>query len=136
MAPTAKHRVLIIDDDALVATATQRVMHRAGYDARVALSALNGLEEARLSSPDVVLLDLNMPTFDGLDTVHVLRTEPSTRDALVVAFSGALADYDTKRLQHMGFDHVLAKPLEPAELLDRVAKLLRARQRARRSPSA
>ena len=123
----SKRRVLIIDDDAQLALATQKLMERAGYDASVASSALNGLEVARLFPPDVVLLDLNMPTFDGLDTVHVLRTEPSTRDAVVVAFSGALADHDPKGLQRMGFDHVLAKPVEPAELLKRVAKFLRAR---------
>lgn len=127
MAPAPKRRVLIIDDDAVVATATQRVMQHAGYDAHVALSALNGLELARHSPPDVVLLDLSMPTFDGLDTVHVLRTEPSTRDAVVVAFTGALAMHDAKRLHRMGFDHVLPKPVEPAELVKRVAKYLRAR---------
>ena len=127
MASTARRRILIIDDDKDVATATQRVMQNAGYDARVALSALNGLELARHSPPDVVLLDLNMPTFDGLDTVHVLRTEPGTRDAVVVAFSGALATHDAKRLQRMGFDHIIPKPVEPAELVKRVAKFLRAR---------
>lgn len=127
MASPARRRVLIIDDDADVATATQRVMEHAGYDTRVASSALNGLELARHSPPDVVLLDLNMPTFDGFDAVHVLRTEPSTRDAVVVAFSGVLAGHDTKRLQRMGFDHILPKPVEPAELVKRIAKYLRAR---------
>jgi CheY-like chemotaxis protein len=68
-----------------------------------------------------------MPNFDGLDAVHVLRTEPATRDAVVVAFSGALADHDAKRLHRMGFDHVLAKPVEPADLLARMEGYLRVR---------
>jgi CheY-like chemotaxis protein len=127
MVPTARRRILIIDDDADVAQATQRVMQHAGYEAQVALSALNGLELARQSPPDVVLLDLSMPTFDGLDTVHVLRTEPATRDSVVVAFSGELAAHDAKRLKSMGFDHVLSKPVEPADLVKHVARFLKTR---------
>jgi two-component system response regulator ResD len=60
-------RILVVDDDPMVATTVQRVLRPEGYDVDVALGGAQALEKARAHRPDLVVLDLMMPGIDGLE---------------------------------------------------------------------
>ena len=66
-------RILVVDDDPMVATTVQRVLRPEGYDVDVALSGAQALEQARAQRPDLVVLDLMMPGIDGLEVCRQLR---------------------------------------------------------------
>src|SRR5689334_25092383 len=68
-------RILVVDDDPMVATTVQRVLRPEGYEVEVALGGAAALEQARVSRPDLVVLDLMMPGMDGLEVCRQLRAQ-------------------------------------------------------------
>src|SRR5256885_11135996 len=66
-------RILVVDDDPMVATTVQRVLRPEGYEVDVALGGGQALEQARAKRPDLVVLDLMMPGIDGLEVCRRFR---------------------------------------------------------------
>ena len=115
-------RILVVDDDPMVATTVQRVLRPEGYEVEVALGGAQALEQARAQRPDLVVLDLMMPGIDGLEVCRQLRTEGSLPILMLTARSGTV---DRVRGLDTGADDYLVKPFAYAELLARVRALLR-----------
>jgi CheY-like chemotaxis protein len=125
-----KVRILIVDDDDQVRAGHQRLLERAGYEVRTSRSPFEGLELARDWSPDVVLLDLVMPTVSGFEAIKVFKKKPSTKDALLIAFSGMISEDEVERFRRIGFDEILPKPVRAEDLAARIGGFL-ARRRLR-----
>jgi CheY-like chemotaxis protein len=133
MSEPTKGRILIVDDDDRVRVAHQRLLERAGYDVRASPSPFEGLELVRDWPPDVILLDLVMPTVSGFEAVKVFRKKPSTKGALLVAFSGLITDDEVNRFRRIGFDEILPKPVPADDLAFRIEGFL-ARRRGGNAP--
>ena len=118
----APRRILVVDDDPMVATTIQRVLRPEGYEVEVALGGAAALEQAGLRRPDLVVLDLMMPGVDGLEVCRQLRTSGSLPILMLTARSGTA---DRVRGLDTGADDYLVKPFAYAELLARVRALLR-----------
>src|SRR3954468_14154877 len=88
----SKGRVLIIDDDDAVRQAHERLLVKSGYDVRAAAGPYEGLELTRDWPPDVILLDLVMPTISGFEAAKVFKKKAATRNAVLVAFSGMISE--------------------------------------------
>jgi two-component system response regulator MprA len=115
-------RILVVDDDPMVATTVQRVLRPEGYDVDVALGGAQALEQARAHRPDLVVLDLMMPGIDGLEVCRQLRANGNLPILMLTARSGTA---DRVRGLDTGADDYLVKPFAYAELLARVRALLR-----------
>jgi two-component system response regulator MprA len=115
-------RILVVDDDPMVATTVQRVLRPEGYEVDVALGGAQALERARAHPPDLVVLDLMMPGIDGLEVCRQLRAKGSLPILMLTARSGTA---DRVRGLDTGADDYLVKPFAYAELLARVRALLR-----------
>ena len=120
----SKGRVLIIDDDEAVRTGYERLLSKAGYDVRVSRSPYEGLEATSEWLPDIILLDLLMPTISGFEAVKVFKKKANTRGAVLVAFSGMISEDEQARFRRIGFDEVLPKPAVGATLLERIGIFL------------
>jgi two-component system response regulator MprA len=118
----AARRILVVDDDPMVATTIQRVLRPEGYDVDVALGGAAALEQARTHRPDLVVLDLMMPGIDGFEVCRQLRINGSLPILMLTARSGTA---DRVRGLDTGADDYLVKPFAYAELLARVRALLR-----------
>jgi len=114
-------RVLIIDDSALIREAGVIALELAGWEVAVAPDGEAGVAAATGDPPDGVLLDIEMPGIDGLETLRRLRADPRTA-ALPVAFLTAKGDDPAERaaLLAAGADAVIAKPFQLPELADAV----------------
>jgi CheY-like chemotaxis protein len=113
-------RVLVVDDERLVAQTVAAILNANGFEALEAFSGEEALETARRVHPDIVLSDVLMPRMSGVDLGMRLRQElPETR---VVLFSGQAATTELMRKAHdAGYAFELVpKPIHPEEL---VAKL-------------
>jgi CheY-like chemotaxis protein len=125
-------RLLLIEDNLLLAEATAEFLRDAGLEVQIAESGEEALQTAISFRPDIVLCDMRLPDMSGLDVAKALRANPVTRDALLVVHT-AMSDADLRVLEReMGKDQVnmfLSKPLTE-EKLDR---LLRARDALRKS---
>src|ERR1700736_50326 len=115
-------RILVVDDDPMVATTVQRVLRPEGYEVDVALGGEAALEQARANRPDLVVLDLMMPGIDGLEVCRRLRAGGTLPILMLTARSGTA---DRVRGLDLGADDYLVKPFAYAELLARVRALLR-----------
>ncbi len=83
-----------------------------GHETHVAHDGPSAVDAARRMSPDVAILDIGLPGFDGLEVARRLRKDPKLREVVLVALSGWVHPDDLARSREAGFDHHLAKPVE------------------------
>jgi two-component system KDP operon response regulator KdpE len=109
--------ILMIEDDASVATVVSDALEARGYRVRVAPSGAEGLDAALADPPDVVLLDLGLPDIDGIAVCRTLRTWSS--NPIVVLSADGAEDRKVAALDN-GADDYVTKPFSMAELLARL----------------
>jgi CheY-like chemotaxis protein len=118
-------RVLVVDDNVDLARGLARLLQIHGHDVRIAHDGPTGLDEAKRSKPDVVLLDIGLPGMDGYQLAACLREDETVKDATLIAISGYGQEEDLRLAKEAGFDHHLVKPIVSDELM----KLLRESER-------
>ena len=117
-------KILIIDDDPDIRSIARLSLSRlGGMDVIEAASGGEGVRRAREETPDVILLDMMMPTMDGLDTLAALRAQPATALTPVI-FLTARAGEEAERLRALGAAGVLIKPFDPRTLSQDVRALV------------
>lgn len=118
-------RVLIVDDDRLVAETLALVFEKSGFESTVAYSADEAMERARVSAPDLLLCDVTMPGRDGLSLVNdVAREFPSCRIIVLTAFYSnlkSIREQATRLQRPLG---ILTKPCQPSDLLREATAML------------
>ncbi len=114
-------RILLVDDNAAAADSLATLLGAWGARPHVAYDGRSGLKAMQDFKPDVVLLDLGMPSMDGFETARRIRQTEEGAKAMLIALSGWGQDADIKRCEQAGFDHHLVKPAN----LARLQKLLR-----------
>ena len=116
-------RVLVVEDNPDLAFGLRNNLEIEGYEVEVAQDGPRGLDRARESSPDLVILDLMLPGLDGYSVLRTLRSEGFQQPVLILTARGEEAD------KVMGFrlgaDDYVTKPFGVLELLARVEALLR-----------
>jgi PAS domain S-box-containing protein len=112
----APRRVLIIDDEVDVADSFAALLDAFGANPKVAYCCEEGLEALREFRPELILLDLGMPTPDGYETARRIRALPEGQDVVLVALSGWGKAQVEPRFADVGFDGHLTKPAELAAL--------------------
>jgi CheY-like chemotaxis protein/anti-sigma regulatory factor (Ser/Thr protein kinase) len=121
--PTARHRILVVDDSEDAASSLAMVLRIMGNEVRTAHDGLEGVEAAAAFRPDVILLDIGMPKLNGYDACRRIREQPWGKGVVIVALTGWGQDEDKRRSQEAGFDSHLVKPVEPAALEKLLAEL-------------
>lgn len=121
---TAKRKILIVDDDPQISQLMNAVLGSEGiYDITVCESGADALEKIEEWSPDLVLLDVNMPGLSGLETLSLVRRRE--KHVGVVLVSGNSDTEDVIKGLDSGADDYICKPFNPYELMARVRTQLR-----------
>lgn len=118
-------RVLIVDDDHLVADTLALIFGKSGFEATAAYSADEGLECARELNPNLLLCDVTMPGRDGLTLVSDITKEQP--DCRIIMLTGFYSNLKSVREHTSRLDRpvsILTKPCQPAELLREAAAML------------
>jgi CheY-like chemotaxis protein len=110
-------RVLIVEDSVDSAEILGELLKVWGHEIRLAHDGEGALRAAREFRPQVILLDIGLPDTDGYQVAHRLRQE-GLGGHLLVALTGYAEAQDRKRSQEAGFDRHLAKPVDPAALVE------------------
>lgn len=118
------YRILLVEDEPMVAKAMALPMRRQGYEVVIATDGQKGLDEVQNNPQqwDLVVSDLNMPNMDGVGFVSQLRH--MDYHGKVVIVTGYVAEDDMQKLQQVNVDAVLTKPITREELLACLQKLL------------
>ena len=123
----AKPKVLVIEDDRALAEVLSYNLQATGYEVLVATDGQNGLLQAQIKSPDIVILDLMLPVIDGLDVCRRLRSDPSTKELLIVMLTAKAEESDELIGFSLGADDYVTKPFSVKVLLERIKALRRRR---------
>jgi DNA-binding response OmpR family regulator len=119
----AMKRVLVVEDNPDLAFGLRNSLEIAGYEVIVAADGLAGVDQARATDPDVIVLDLMLPGMDGYRVLRTLREEGLAVPVLILTARGEEAD---KVLGfRLGADDYVTKPFGVLELLARIEALLR-----------
>jgi DNA-binding response OmpR family regulator len=105
-------RILLVDDERDSAESLAQLLKHLGHEVRTAFDGPEALEIAAGFVPDVVLLDLALPTTSGYDVARELRSQERLQDVRIIALSGYGSVEDRRRSQEAGFDRHLVKPVE------------------------
>ncbi len=118
-------RILVVDDDPAVSGALQRALRLDGYEVTLTADGPQALEELAIRPPDAMILDIGLPTIDGLDVCRRMRAAGDDTPVLMLTARDAVQD----RVDGLdaGADDYLVKPFALAELLARLRALLRRR---------
>ncbi len=116
-------RVLIVDDNDDARQALQRVLELSGHQVRAARDALSGIAAAEEHRPDVALVDIALPDFDGYEVARRLRARDADRRIRLVAITGYGQESDRRRALEAGFDVHLTKPVSHDRLKQIIAGL-------------
>ncbi|MCU0697587.1 MAG: response regulator [Myxococcaceae bacterium] len=117
--------ILIVDDEADLASLVEFNLKQAGLDTAVALTGEQALQLASRQKPDLVLLDLMLPDISGRDVCRKLRANPQTRDVPIVMLTARGEEADRVQGFEVGADDYVTKPFSPRELVLRVKAILR-----------
>ncbi|GGR02630.1 MULTISPECIES: response regulator transcription factor [Deinococcus] len=119
-----KQRILVVEDDLDIANVLRMDLEDAGFEVHHADAAMTGLIKAREEHPELILLDLGLPDFDGGDVVQRLRKNSSVP---IIVLTARDTVEEKVRLLGLGADDYIIKPFHPEELLARVKVQLRQR---------
>ena len=120
-------RILIVEDDKNTANLIATYLQKEGYLPLVENDGAKGLQVARDKQPDLVILDLMLPTIDGLDICRRLRSESNIPILMLTARE---EEIDRVLGFSLGADDYVVKPFSPRELVERVKAILRRTQPA------
>ena len=127
--PQAKHcRVLIVDDNVDAAQSLALLLNVCGHDVRLAHDGPAAVEAARDYRPDLAIMDIGLPGFDGYEAAKRMRQHPVLQHAMLVAMTGYGQENDRLRSLAAGFDHHLVKPVN-FDSVQEILALVSARER-------
>ena len=121
MTQSAQARVLVVDDERVIADTLSLILNRSGFQATAVYDGVAAIEKAHAWKPDILLCDVFMPGPSGVEVaIEIRRLHPQTR---ILLLSGQADVEDLlSEARRRGHDfHLLVKPVHPADLL----KLLR-----------
>ena len=118
-------RVLVADDKATSRELVRTVLEKDGYSVVEAADGIEALRSARESTPDLIILDLQMPGLDGFALVQELRKGEQFSAVPILALTASAMHGDRERAISLGFTSYVTKPIRLAMLRKEVERLLR-----------
>ena len=112
----AVHRVLIVDDDCDVVTATSMLLSLWGCESAAVVDPLRAEAAALAFRPDVILLDVAMPEMDGFEVARAIRRHAEFKHTKIIAISGFAHERNRVLAKACGIDCYFVKPVMPEEL--------------------
>jgi len=128
MTDQSQNVILVIEDDEDTNDLIIGVLNDAGFKGLSALDGENGIDIARSNKPDVIILDLMLPTIDGIEVCRRLMADTETRSIPVIVLT-AKQELSTKLSSFVaGAKRFLTKPFEDDELVNEIQRTIRQKQ--------
>jgi two-component system phosphate regulon response regulator PhoB len=120
-----KPTVLVVDDDTNLTQLYEAALSARGYHVFVANDGEAALTVAEKEKPDLILLDIMMPSIHGLHVLDILKATPETQDSRIIMLT-ALGDEATKEkaLETGAIDYIVKSESNMADILERIGKAL------------
>ena len=116
--------ILIVEDEPKNTTLIRDLLQVSGYSTIEATTGKQGVELAKASKPDLIIMDVQLPEMDGLEATQILKADATTSNIPVLALTSYAMKGDKERILEVGCDGYLAKPIDIQEFLKTVAEYL------------
>ena len=120
---------LVVDDSITVRRVTQRLLERNSMRVIVARDGVEAMSLLQEHTPDVILLDIEMPRMDGYEVASQVRNDPRLADVPIIMITSRVGDKHRARAIELGIDDYLGKPYQESQLLNAIEPLVLARRR-------
>jgi len=117
--------ILIVDDEPGIVVPIQFLMEQQGYNVMIAENGEDALDLIYKYKPDLVLLDIMLPTIDGYEVCEIVRLNPSTRNVKIIFLTAKGREVEIAKGMALGADAYIVKPFSNAELVAKVNELLK-----------
>ena len=124
-------KILLVEDHQEIWDFLSRRLKRRGYEVLVAEDGQQGLDMARTESPDLLLLDMNLPVMDGWTVAQTLKADAASKHIPIIALTAHAMAGDRDKAIAAGCDDYHAKPVDFSQLLNQIEAAL-----ATRSPTS
>lgn len=124
-----KLRALVVDDSLTMRKVLSRLLERDGYEVTVAKDGMDAMEQLQISTPDIVLTDIEMPRMDGFGLSRNIRDDERTKSTPLIVISSRTADKHQDLAKEIGVDAYFGKPVPDEELLAEMKALLKAHKK-------
>jgi two-component system alkaline phosphatase synthesis response regulator PhoP len=121
----AKDRILVVDDEEDLLELIHYNLSKEGYRVTCVASGEQALSEARSNPPDLIVLDLLLPSVDGLEVCKLLKNDSRTKHVPIVMLTAKGEEADMVTGLELGADDYITKPFSPRVLIARVRAVLR-----------
>lgn len=119
-----KGTVLVFDDDQLSMSLTKTVLERGNYHVLEAPTAKEGLETVKKSRPDIILMDIRLPSMDGIETTKTIKSDPELKEIPIIAVSGAAMREDEEQSIEAGCVGYISKPIDVHTFIDTMEQFI------------
>lgn len=124
------HSILVIDDEPDIRVLIKYNLEKEGFKVMEASNGKQGIEIAKNSLPDLILLDVMMPQMDGIETCEKLKEAPELKNTMICFLTARGEDYSQIAGFEAGADDYITKPIKPKVLISRINAILRRKKDA------
>jgi len=117
-------KILVIDDETELLKAISIRLKASGYEVITAQDGQEGLEKAKSSNPDLIVLDILMPKMDGYEVCRLLKFDEKYKSIPVIMLTAKAQDIDKTMGKKVGVDDYITKPFETQDLVDKIKKYI------------
>ncbi|MDX1963681.1 MAG: response regulator [Pirellulales bacterium] len=118
--------VLVVEDTPATQKYLFQILSGAGYRVRIASNGIRAIREVKEQVPHVIIIDLQMPLLDGLQTTSILRVLEGDKHVPIIATTARRQKYDYERFVAVGADAFIEKPFAVQSLLELIGNILKA----------
>jgi two-component system, cell cycle response regulator DivK len=118
-------KILLVEDNEMNRDMLSRRLQRRGHEVLVAGDGAEGVALARSARPDLILMDMTLPVFDGWEATRQVKADPTTQAIPIIALTAHAMTEDRERALAAGCDDHDTKPVELDRLLAKIRALLR-----------
>jgi chemosensory pili system protein ChpA (sensor histidine kinase/response regulator) len=115
---------MVVDDSLTVRKVTTRLQTREGFEVVTARDGIDALKLLSEHTPDVILLDIEMPRMDGFEFAKTIKADHNLVDIPIIMITSRTAEKHRNRAAELGIDLYLGKPYQEEELLRNLRELL------------
>ncbi|MET0528755.1 MAG: response regulator [Microvirga sp.] len=117
-------RILIVEDTWHNRRILRDLLTRAGFEVLEAVNGEEGVTQAELHQPDLILMDIQLPLLNGYDATRLIKANPTLHHIPIVAVTSYALAGDEAKTREAGCDGYVAKPFSPRKLLAKVQEFL------------
>ena len=116
--------ILLVEDDFMNMKLAQHVLESDGYTVLKATTGQEALNQIQNNSPDLILMDIQLPDIDGMTLVRIIRAKDATKETAILALTACAMKGDREKILKTGCNDYISKPINVEKFITTVRKYL------------